>query len=136
VGRPFEIMDKFKKIIAGFSVVTVVVLVTAVGAIGYFFSEKVITSGEAYGFKVGATRSETFASATQALQNREGVALHVWPEDQFHRDFLPNEDPVNNKDPRWVLVIDPTWWNNTVTLSFKNDRLVEIRRDRYVWELP
>jgi hypothetical protein len=64
------------------------------------------------------------------------VALHTWPQNQFHREFLPKENPVNNNDPRWVLVVDPTWWNNTVTLSFADGRLVEIRRDRYIWEFP
>ena len=129
-------MSKFKKLIVWASVVIAVLVVTTFGAVGYFFSEKVVTTGEAYGFTIGETRAETFESAKQALQNKEGTVLHTWPLNQFHKEFLPNENPVNNIDPRWVLVVDPTWRNNTVTLSFTDNRLVEIRRDRYVWELP
>ncbi len=129
-------MTKFKRFIIWLIAASTVLLFTVFGAVGYYFSERVVASGEAYGFRIGATRSETFESAKQALQNNEGVALHTWPQNQFHREFLPNEAPAKNKDPRWVLVVDPSWWNNTITLSFTEDRLVEIRRDRYVWELP
>jgi hypothetical protein len=129
-------MNKIKKFILWLSILVAALLAISLGSVGYYFSEKVVTSGEAYGFKIGATRAETFERATQALQNRQAVALHTWPHNQFHKEFLPKENPVNNNDPRWVLVVDPTWWNNTVTLSFADGRLVEIRRDHYIWELP
>ena len=129
-------MNKIMKFILWLSVLVVSLLAISVGTIGYYFSEKVVTSGEAYGFKIGSTRGEAYEKAVQALRNSQAVALHTWPQNEFHREFLPKENPVNNNDPRWVLVVDPTWWNNTVTLSFADGRLVEIRRDRYISELP
>jgi len=39
-------------------------------------------------------------------------------------------------DPRWVMIVDPDWWNNTITITFEENKVVEIRRDRIISELP
>jgi hypothetical protein len=106
------------------------------GLISYYFGVEVTTKGEAQGFIIGDRRTAAYDAAAELLRKGEITEIHVWPKDEFHRPLQSNENPENNTDPRWVLVVNPEWWNNTITLTFEHNVLVEIRRDRICCELP
>ena len=128
-------MSKTEKIWLGVVILfAVVVLVT--GIISYFFGVKVIASGEAYGFRIGDNKETTFKNAQALLKQNKIVAIHTWPKGEFHRDFEQEENPIQNKDKSWVMVVNPNWWNNTITVTYNNNAVVEIRRDRIYSELP
>lgn len=128
-------MTKNEKIFLSIAVL-VAISGLSIGIISYFFSIKVISSGEAYGFQVGDNRNKTYENAQKLLKQKEIVAIHTWPRDQFHRPFEANEIPNQNTDSRWVMVVNPDWWNNTITVAFENNAVIEIRRDRIYSELP
>jgi hypothetical protein len=128
-------MTKYEKIWLSIAIFVVLIGATT-GAISYFFGVAVISSGEAYGFHVGDNREKAYDDAEKLLAEKEIAAIHTWPKDEYHRPFELNENPKQNNDPRWVMVVNPDWWNNTVTVTFKNDVVTEIRRDRIYCELP
>lgn len=108
----------------------------ATGTIFYFFGVKVVSGGEAYGFRVGDGRERTFENAQTLLEQNKIVAIHACPEGESHRPFKYKENPKQNIDPRWVMVVDPDWWNNTITITFDQNTVFEIRSDRICCELP
>jgi len=106
----------------------------ATAAISYFFSSKVVKSGDAYGFEIGETRLQVYAKAKEMIKSGDIEAIHTWPEEEYHRPFL--QDESKNTDPRWKMIVNSNWWNNGITVSFENNIVVEIRRDRIFSELP
>ena len=128
-------MTKSEKIWLYIAIFVALIGIT-VGAISYFFGVKVIMSGEAYGFHIGDNREKAYESAKALLEQKEITAIHTWPKGQGHRPFETNETPKETDDPRWVMIVNPDWWNDTITLTFENDIVSEIRRDRICCELP
>ena len=128
-------MTKTEKIWLGYVILVALALAVA-GTISYFFSMKVVSSGEAYGFQIGDSREETYNNAQKLLKLKDIVAIHTWPKDQFHRPFNANEPPEQNTDPRWVMIVNPNWWNNTIIITFDQNSVAEIRRHRICCELP
>ncbi|HEX9757925.1 MAG TPA: hypothetical protein VGB26_09000 [Nitrospiria bacterium] len=95
-----------------------------------------ITSGEGYGFEIGESKTVVYQKATELLSIGKIKEIHAWPQGEFKRKMEPSENPAENTDLQWFLVVDPDWWNNTITLTFDQNFLIEIRRDRICWELP
>ena len=114
----------------------VIIFVGLIGVKSYFLGEKVITSGGGYGFEIGDTREIAYGKSVSLLNNEEIVEIHNWPKNEFHRKIENTEELSENKDPRWVLVVDAEWWNNTILLEFENDRINRIARYRICCELP
>ena len=128
-------MTKSEKIWLSIAILVLVAGV-AIGAVFYFFGVKVISKGEAYGFHIGDSREKAYENAKALLAEKEITDIHTWPVNQFHRRFKSNEIPQQNNDPRWVMVVNPDWWNNTITVSFQDNLVTEIRRDKIYCELP
>lgn len=128
-------MTKSKKIWLRIAIF-VALIGTATGAISYFFGMEVITTGEAYGFHIGDSREKVYKNAKTLLEGKKITAIHTWPKDQFRKPFESSENPKQNNDPRWVMIVNPNWWNNTITVTFENNVVAEIRRDRICCELP
>jgi len=124
---------RFATILAGFLVSIVIV---ALVAQHFFFSSVVIKSGGTYDFEIGQTREEVYGVAERLVAEGRAAEIHAWPDGEFHRPFRDSEIPTNDDSPRWTIVIDPNWWNNSVTLTFEAGRVVQIRRNRVRWELP
>jgi len=108
----------------------------ATGTISYFFGMEVFSTGEAYGFHIGDSREKAYENAKSLLEENEITDIHTWPKDNFHRPFEANENPKQNNDPKWAMIVNPEWWNNTITITFENGVVSEIRRDRICCELP
>jgi hypothetical protein len=128
-------MTKSEKIFLSIAIF-VAFLGLATGTISYFFGVEVVVSGEAHGFRIGDDRTQTYKNAQTLLKQKEIVDIHTWPKDKFHKPFGVKENPEKNIDPRWVMVVNPNWWNNTITVTFENDKVIKIRRDRICYELP
>jgi hypothetical protein len=107
-----------------------------VGAMSYFFGVEVVTSGDAHGFSIGDDRIKTYGKAKRLLEQSKIVAIHTWPDGEAHGPFKQHESPAQNNDKRWVMVVNPVWWNNTITLTYENNKVVKIRRDQIYFELP
>ena len=95
---------------------------------------KTITVGEAYGFRIGDSRQATYEKAQGLKDKKKIVEIHTWPEGEYHQEISSKEKA--NKDPQWIMIIDSEWWNNSILLTFKDDRLVKIYRHRQLWEMP
>ena len=128
-------MTKSQKILLSLCVL-VAFIGLVVGLISYFFGVEEIISGEAYGFKIGDSRSVTYLKATKLYQENEITDINTWPVEEFYRPFEDNEMPEKNNDPKWVMTVNPEWWNNSITITFDDHAVIEIRRDRIIWELP
>jgi hypothetical protein len=128
-------MTKTEKIWLSVSIL-VALIGLVVGTFSYFFGVKVISTGEAYGFQVGDSREKTYENAQKLLGQKKIVAIHTWPKDQFHRPFETTENPDQNTDPKWVMVVNRDWWNNSIAVTFENNAVIEIRRDKIYSELP
>lgn len=129
-------MNKIGRRFALTTFIIFLLVAASVGGISYYFGVEVTTKGGAQGFTIGESRSAVYNTAENLLRKGVISSMRTWPKDEIDRPFLPNEDAINNTDPRWVLVVNPEWWNNTITLTFENNNLVEIRRDRICCELP
>ena len=134
--RSQERMNQTGRRFAFAGLILFLLIAICVGLISYYFGVEVTTKGEAQGFTIGDSRAAAYDTAAELLREGEISEIHVWPKDEFHRPLQPNENPENNMDPRWVLIVNLEWWNNTITLTFENNVLVEIRRDRICCELP
>jgi len=114
----------------------ILVVVTGFAAQRFFFSSVIIESGGTYDFEIGQNRAEAFQTAQRLVSQGRASEIHTWPAGEFHRPFRDDEIPTDDDSPSWSIVIDPDWWNNSVTLTFEDDRVVRIRRNRVLWELP
>ena len=128
-------MKKTDKIWVSVAILVILAALITV-AISYFFGVKVVSSGEAYGFQIGDDRKQSFEKAQTLLNQQKISAIHTWPSGEVHRPFRQEEYPNQSKDKSWVMVVNSEWWNNTITVTFNNNKVVEIRRDRICCEMP
>ena len=126
-------LSRIAKFVLGFSILFVAI---GIAAQNFYFSSVVIESGGTYDFEIGQTRAEAFESAERLISQGRAVEIHAWPAGEFHRPFRDDEIPVDDDSPSWSIIVDPNWWNNSVTLTFEEGRIVRIRRNRVLWELP
>jgi len=129
-------MKTFGRIIAiGVGIVILVPLGYIIYGFVTYKSESVF-SGEAYGFSIGESHEETFSRALKLKKAGKIAEIHRWPEGSFHYEFSEPDlsDAIN--DNRWIMIVDPDWWNNSIRLEFQNSELVKIHRGRLCCELP
>jgi hypothetical protein len=115
-------MKRWKCNLLASAIALFLIISAVVGLISYYFGVVVTTEGSTQGFDIGESRVSAFAKAEKMLGEGGIAAIHV--------------DPNMNDDSKWSLVVNPEWWNNKITLTFEEDALVEIRRDRICCELP
>lgn len=101
-----------------------------------YLSSIVIVEGGSYGFEIGQTREEAYQVALSLIANGRAVEIHTWPVGEYHRPFLEAENPLTDENQTWSVIVDPDWWNNSVNLSFQNEQVIRIRRNRIKWEMP
>ena len=99
------------------------------------FKDHRVVDGSAYGFTIGATIEDTLSHAL-ALQRRGDFVEFKLGEGSAAELLDPESPDRALKSDSWQLVVDPTWWNNAIYLSFERQRLHEIWRLRLCCELP
>jgi hypothetical protein len=113
-------------------------LVSSVGFLawmGLTFEEKTIREGEAYGFVIGESSEDVYlralalkdAGEIAEIRRGSGSAARILEEHDIHRALA---------DDAWKLVVNPDWWNDSITLRFRERHLVEIYRFRICCEMP
>lgn len=100
------------------------------------YEEDRVRKGSAYGFSIGQSHSEVFDGAMELKRTGEIAEIHRWPAGTPHFEFGPDELQEALLDPRWSMIVNPEWWNDSITLEFEDDTLVEIYRFRICCELP
>ena len=138
-----------------------VLLYVGNSGIPFFDGDHVVTSGEAYKFKIGMTKPEVFESIKnnyaedsyhlQTLWLRQSpIARELerfenteW-KDYGARKYSEHKIPIHDLDKitlpfaysnRWDIEI-PADWVNTIYLKFENEALVEIQKSRWLFERP
>jgi hypothetical protein len=129
-------MRKWSRFSAIFLGILAFMLIAGLTVERMFFSSIVIESGGTFGFEIGQTREEAYETAEKLIAQGRAAEIHTWPAGEFHRPFRHDEDPVTDDSPAWSIIVDPEWWNNSVTLAFTDGRVVSIRRNRVLTELP
>jgi len=105
------------------------------------YIDKSVTSGEAYGFKIGASKTE-IVDALNSMQ-REFPKAHVYifsekkTGDSFSISVPANAFEKFGSYDMWTILLDcEGQFFNSFALHFENDRLVKIYRHRQNFELP
>jgi hypothetical protein len=99
------------------------------------FEERTVREGEAYGFSIGDTSTRTYERAVELraageiAEIRRGVGSSATLLDERYVEYALADDA-------WTLVVNPDWWNDSITLRFRDRQLVEIYRFRLCCELP
>lgn len=129
------------KILAAFILVPVLFIS---GLVGYFwitYIDEEITSGNAYGFTIGASKSEAVKDF-ESLRTKH-PDLHVYVSygqragDYFSIPALPESIDWLTPHDRWDLLLDgKSEFFNSTDLHFEDGKLVRVYRHRQYFELP
>ncbi len=134
------------------------VLVTIFG-VPFIEGDSTIETGEAYEFKIDMSKSDAFKIVQKHYSKDEHILRISWliesklgedlkrfedPHLKYHAQFGRYEVPIQNLDAMTLpLVLGPSWnielpsiYQNTITLKFSNETLVEIRKRRWLFERP
>lgn len=119
----------------------------------YTFIDETVISGQAYGFVIGDSKSETYIKARGSLAKLQGQATAIYIEiksDANSARLLTAEPgytlmikallhdvgyPAFESKNRWDFYIDGSYFNS-LTLKFCDEKLCEIYRHRKYFELP
>ena len=163
--RSSNILIHFKKGSAGFYLVILGVLALLLyigdGGIPFLEGDRVITSGKAYDFRIGMTRSEAFKSIVNNY-SKDGYYLRVlWPKNSTlaskleifentewrnygarnyseHQVLIENAKEITlplSHSRRWDIRM-PGGWVNTIHLEFEGERLIRVQRSKWLFERP
>ena len=119
----------------------VVIVALYVGFLAASYISKDVHSGSAYGFQIGHTKAQVANSLDAFRRKHPEAAVYVSYGQRAGDNFtvpaseaqLPRLRPHDQWD---VLLAGPGEFNNSVRLTFKMGRLVEIYRHRQYFELP
>ncbi len=98
------------------------------------FVDDRIVQGHAYGFRVGQPVAESLKVAEDMLEHGRIQEFRLGRGSAAILLESSSLDPTT--EAHWKLVVDPSWWNNSISLRFEEQRLVEIHRFRLCCELP
>jgi len=158
-----------KKTLLWTATTVIAIIIVSIVVLLYIFSAGIpfvegdvrISSGSAYGFKIGMSKQEVF-SAIRSLYNKKNYSLRVlWLKDsKVHEILSPFENTNWAKYPkrkyseykeltkkikkinpplehgkRWDIDM-PASWVNSIYLTFENGMLVEIQKSKWLFERP
>ena len=122
-----------------FLIILGIIIFIPIAFAGYFYlsyKDDTVIEGEAYGFQIGASHAEVYSAAKTLKQNGKIKEIHRYPKNEYHREFGDEDLADATVDNRWIMIVDPDWWNNSIYLDFNSGKLVEIRRFRMCCEMP
>ena len=114
------------------------------GYIGYLtltYIDETVVEGEAYGFKVGATKHQAFSDIKSMLNRQPKLVVYIdyGPRagDNMTVEPVDSSFPTAAKFDSWWLLLDGKGeFFNIIRLRFNNQVLAEIHRHRQHFELP
>jgi hypothetical protein len=110
----------------------------------YFSSiDEAHESGNHYGFSIGATKDSVFSSLRISHGNLSKATYRVelYQEGkkkpvQIESSFDPSEQEIFDKNDTWKVFFDSSYFFDSLTLKFCEDRLCQIKRKRQFLEIP
>ncbi len=112
-----------------------VVLCAVVYASATFREDRVV-EGSAYGFSIGQTHDQAFGAAQELKGRGEIHKILRISEARTRTEFALADLPEARSDNRWIMIVDPDFWNDSISLKFGGDSLVELYRFRFCCEMP
>lgn len=101
------------------------------------YIDDIVTSGEAYGFKIGDTKIETYTKAREVFKGERVYILHPVRHDMFGPhykiNFTSEKYPILSDRAVWRIYMDEGF-SNEISLKFCDEVLVEIYRHRKYFE--
>ena len=134
-------VNRFAKIVVlAISIPVVVVLLIASGGFIYFTAtakHEIYTEGTAYGFEIGQTKADAYSAALVQFEDGEITGIDS---SELFVTILPSAtrtgfDTLQSMDTWWLYCSQRKSFFDSITLSFDDGRLVEIRR-QCCYELP
>ena len=156
-------MKLILKIVIGAAVATLTALALllyfASDGVPFVEGDRITTQGEAEGFRIGMTKAEAFDALKEHYRDRDATIRHVWERGSPHAGelarFEAEESRRQTADPygeyeeaidslttmprplaigdRWDVQL-PASWVHSVYVTFEDDRIVEIRHSRWLFE--
>ena len=130
-------MNTAKKKILKVALIIAGVLFVAVPIVAVLLIEvsKDVTGGEAYGFSIGATKEETYATVVKLYGNKD-VSVNYFNYDGpitssvEIKNFTRKEPDLYFKVDGLIIGFNSSFEVNSLTLFFKENRLVRMKRVR------
>jgi hypothetical protein len=128
-----------KRMLNVFLMILGLIIIIPISFAGYFYlsyKDDIVNEGLAYGFQIGSSHTEVYDAAKILKQKGKIEEIHRYPENEYHKEF--GDEDLNDAviDNRWIMIVDPDWWNNSIYLEFDSGKLVKIRRFRMCCEMP
>ncbi|WP_229817348.1 hypothetical protein [Thalassotalea profundi] len=152
--------------IVGYSLLTILIsfiflIYSVFNGVPFIEGDEQVTDGTAHHFAIGSTKSEVFADVKKNYSESGYLLRVLWPKDSEINLKLESFQNTKWKDypgrryseykvpiteieeltapllltTRWDIEI-PSNWVNSIYLQFENDRLIQIRKSRWLFERP
>ena len=148
-------------LLLGAFLTAVLLFYVAASGVPFVEGDRRIASGSAYGFRIGMSKAEVF-DVIKTHYARDGYSLRaLWeknsPEDAILAPFentdwkkYPHRKHGEHKSlikdlskleapygatSHWDIDV-PSGWVNRISLQFEDERLVEVRKSRWLFERP
>ena len=116
--------------------------IVTIGFVSYVYLnyiDETIQTGEAYGFKIGDNKDETFCRTKNAFDSKPVYILFPLEENGYgpHREFSFTKEnfDILSKREEWEFFFDDSFFDS-LKLNFENGKLSTIHRYRKNFELP
>ena len=128
-------LSVIKKTIVYVLLAVLLLLIAVVGFPFYTYKDHKVTTGSAYGFVIGDSKSKTYERALELLAQDEFEVFEVGRGSSANPHDMENPTEALSVD-HWQLVVDADWWNNVIYLEFTGESLTRISRFRLCCEAP
>lgn len=133
-------MRQWKIILA---LAVLVPILAVAGYAGYLWAtylDETVVSGTAYGFTIGASKQEALAAARRLDDHARAVVyVSYGPRAGEHFSIAPSQariEQLQGQD-QWEVLLDGTGkFFNSIRLTFREGRLIEIHRHRKHFDGP
>jgi hypothetical protein len=106
-----------------------------------------VTSGEAFGFKIGASKTEIFKTLPSSFYPASSKGDVVLFDVELYETnkimptiikskFINKEFELFEAKNKWTLFLDSVYFFDNVALVFCDEKLCEIKRKRFYLEFP
>lgn len=105
------------------------------------YIDETVTIGTSYGFNIGASKSQALNAIRHQITSYPGIAVHVSHGPRAGDNFTLGTSDITidklDSHDRWTILLDGQGnLFNTIDLTFRDGRMVEIHRHRKHFELP
>ena len=148
-------------VIAAAVIATLSFLYSVLFGVPFVEGDRITTEGEADGFRIGMNKAQAFDALRVHYRDKDARVSHVWRRDSSLATELSRFETPQSR--QWVsnphgkyeaavesltdmplpLIVGQRWdvklpasWVNSVYVTFEDDRVVEIKHSRWLFERP